>query len=400
MRIVASQTYVRARPNGDAPRLGVVVRGARFRYLGARTGSGCRGPWYKLAPTGYVCSEQARLVRGSPGGPRLSVPAGRRLPFRYVLVGPDGAGEYASVEDALADSPMWDLQPGFGRAVIRRLRREGEALWETRQGTFLLAADVFEVGGSRLRGRPVRGRRDLPVAIVFRRGVRAAWRPGLRRGRRLGRWSIWRVGRSLVLRGRGRWYELEGAGWVPDFGVRVARVSQPPAGLGPTERWVDVDLSQQVLVAYEGPRPVYVTLVSAGRQGRTPVGLFRVWAKLALADMERVGQDLEPEQEYSMRDVPWTMYFKGGYALHAAYWHDRFGMPHSHGCINLAPRDAKWLFEWSPPSLPPGWRARLPAPGEPSLVVRVRRGPLRGKESPCRCMPPSSLWPSRLVCMR
>jgi hypothetical protein len=66
------------------------------------------------------------------------------------------------------------------------------------------------------------------------------------------------------------------------------------------------------------------------------------------------------------------MYFNGDLALHGAYWHDRFGTRRSHGCVNLAPRDARWLFNWAPPGLPPGWSAVFPTREEPGLQVRVR----------------------------
>jgi hypothetical protein len=58
---------------------------------------------------------------------------------------------------------------------------------------------------------------------------------------------------------------------------------------------------------------------------------------------------------YSIDDVPWVMYFNGGYALHGAFWHDRFGAERSHGCVNLAPEDAKTVFNWTDPPLPPAW---------------------------------------------
>ena len=59
--------------------------------------------------------------------------------------------------------------------------------------------------------------------------------------------------------------------------------------------------------------------------------------------------------EFDLRDVPYVQYFTEGYALHAAYWHDSFGRPRSHGCINLSPLDARWLFHWTDPPLPEGW---------------------------------------------
>ena len=63
------------------------------------------------------------------------------------------------------------------------------------------------------------------------------------------------------------------------------------------------------------------------------------------------------DNEFELRDVPWVMYFKGGYALHGAYWHDDFGKVRSHGCINLAPIDARFVFWWSAPEVPEHWHA-------------------------------------------
>jgi hypothetical protein len=65
--------------------------------------------------------------------------------------------------------------------------------------------------------------------------------------------------------------------------------------------------------------------------------------------------DVASDGPYSIEDVPWVMYFQGSYALHAAFWHDAFGHMRSHGCVNMAPEDARTLFAWSDPPLPAGW---------------------------------------------
>ena len=67
----------------------------------------------------------------------------------------------------------------------------------------------------------------------------------------------------------------------------------------------------------------------------------------------------EVGDEFDLRDVPYVQYFTEGYALHAAYWHDGFGRPRSHGCINLSPIDAHWLFEWTDPPVPEAWHGGL-----------------------------------------
>ncbi|KYF58656.1 hypothetical protein BE04_22410 [Sorangium cellulosum] len=129
-------------------------------------------------------------------------------------------------------------------------------------------------------------------------------------------------------------------------------------------KWIDVSINQQSLVAYEGARPVYVTLVSTGADGlgdpettrSTIQGLFRIHTKHVTVTMDG---DEEEEDPFDFRDVPFVQYFTGGFAFHAAYWHDDFGTARSHGCVNLSPLDAAWLFEWTTPEVPADWHGAL-----------------------------------------
>jgi lipoprotein-anchoring transpeptidase ErfK/SrfK len=106
------------------------------------------------------------------------------------------------------------------------------------------------------------------------------------------------------------------------------------------ERWIDVDLSEQRLTAYEGNTPVHSFLVSTGLPATpTPVGQFRIWIKLRTDDM--AGAD------YYIEDVPFVMYFHEGYGLHGVTWHGNFGHPMSHGCVNLPTEEAEWLFDFA-----------------------------------------------------
>jgi lipoprotein-anchoring transpeptidase ErfK/SrfK len=105
-------------------------------------------------------------------------------------------------------------------------------------------------------------------------------------------------------------------------------------------RWIDVDLSRQMVTAYEGTAPVRTVTVSTGLPHTpTPVGQFRIWVKFRYDDMVGPG--------YYLSDVPYTMYFHGGYGLHGTYWHNNFGHPMSHGCVNLPTPEAEWLFHWA-----------------------------------------------------
>jgi lipoprotein-anchoring transpeptidase ErfK/SrfK len=117
-----------------------------------------------------------------------------------------------------------------------------------------------------------------------------------------------------------------------------------PFGVTANEKWIDVDLSSQTLNAYEGNNLVYTTLISSGMtEFPTVTGMFRIWLRFEKQTMDgaRLGYD------YYLENVPYVMYFYEDYALHGAYWHNNFGVPMSHGCVNIAPTDAGWLYAWS-----------------------------------------------------
>ncbi|NJM70092.1 MAG: L,D-transpeptidase [Scytonema sp. RU_4_4] len=106
------------------------------------------------------------------------------------------------------------------------------------------------------------------------------------------------------------------------------------------QRWIQIDLSDQRLIAWNGNTPVYTVIVSTGKKSTpTPTGVFQIQSKHKSARMQ--GRD------YDIPNVPHTMYYSGSYAIHGAYWHKKFGTPVSHGCVNVAPKRARWLFNWA-----------------------------------------------------
>jgi LysM repeat protein len=121
--------------------------------------------------------------------------------------------------------------------------------------------------------------------------------------------------------------------------------SNPPApASAPSNasgKWIDVNLSTQTVTAFEGQTPVFTALASTGTW-RTPtvVGTFSIYVKYTSTRMRGPGYDLP--------NVPYTMYFYRGYGLHGTYWHNNFGTPMSHGCVNLSTPNAQWLFNWAP----------------------------------------------------
>lgn len=120
--------------------------------------------------------------------------------------------------------------------------------------------------------------------------------------------------------------------------AHIALVDHPR--VAPDQRWIDIDISEQTLRAYQGRELVGAFLVSTGTW-RTPTvtGQFEIYIKFRQDDMKGPG--------YYFEDVPYTMYFHKGYGIHGTYWHDNFGSPMSHGCVNMSIDDAAWLFDFA-----------------------------------------------------
>jgi lipoprotein-anchoring transpeptidase ErfK/SrfK len=115
--------------------------------------------------------------------------------------------------------------------------------------------------------------------------------------------------------------------------------AQPVVSYG--EKWIDIDLTNQMLYAYEGDTLLNSFLVSTGLPGTpTVTGTFRIYVKYLYAHMR--GDD------YDLANVPYTMYFFESYGIHGTYWHHNFGVPMSHGCVNMETSQAGWIYEWAP----------------------------------------------------
>ncbi len=185
--------------------------------------------------------------------------------------------------------------------------------------------------------------------------------------------------------------------------VRVDAASKRPADAAADEAWIEVNIAKQTMVFYRGLEPIYATLVSTGigyvddptTSHATPRGTYRVFSKhvsIKMSADEKPPKDEggQPERAYRIDDVPWVQYFEGGYAFHTAFWHDDFGQPRSHGCVNLSPRDALWLFEHTEPQVPSGWHgvyAGRAGAGRGTLIV-IRAGYDAASVAPTQPKPP------------
>lgn len=420
---IAKETWVFAEPRWRSRRIGYLRAGAIVERRPRPAGwASCPEGWYRIQPSGYVCvGATATLDTEHP----VVVASAKRptlfdLPYTYVIsrfpppplyarlptpqqerrVEPDLASNRRKLARLAKDPeyvappppapiPSWlgqnRLAPALANArrspdavVLGAARtRSGFALLETfehEQRRFGLTTELAlipidrtrVVRPSRFRGLALDDTVTLPVAFVrskhaFRYVPSGA---ALARGDKLGWREAVPLASGVRRVGGVRYLEAKDGTWLREDQVtRVDRYQHEPSWVAKGRKWIDVSILRQSLVAYEGSKPVYVTLVSTGADGlgdpkkthSTIQGAFLVHTKHVTVTMD--GD--EKNDEFDFRDVPFVQYFTEGFALHGAYWHDDFGTPRSHGCVNLAPLDAAWLFAWTDPPVPEGWHAAL-----------------------------------------
>jgi lipoprotein-anchoring transpeptidase ErfK/SrfK len=382
LRIERDGEVIRRAPDGNAPRRGTAARGARLPALEATQGPGCRSVWVRVEADAWVCGDDAPWSTEAPAGDALPrVPDGDVVPFQYAFATHAGVRTYRRLDDVAEDNWAEELERGMSVAVTGTDRTLGATYVRTASGRWVAMRDlawarpseragIFYDTGAATEGvgflrANTRAWPDAETALRGNAPARSTTALAHRDGVQI------REERTL----RGRRLVRVDAGWLPAAALLRPTTAPFPADLAPGERWVDIDRANQTLVAYEGRAPVFAALVSTGRAAaQTQAGEHRVWVKLAMTDMSNVNDTtLESATAlYTVARVPWVMFFHRDQALHAAFWHDSFGRARSHGCVNLAPRDARWLYDWAPPRLPPGWTGAFPTPAEPGMRVRVR----------------------------
>jgi lipoprotein-anchoring transpeptidase ErfK/SrfK len=135
------------------------------------------------------------------------------------------------------------------------------------------------------------------------------------------------------------------------------------------EKWIEVDLAKQLVTAWEGSNLVMQFPISSGKWAPTPEGTFNIWYKTRAQVMK--GGSKELNTYYYLPNVPSNMFFYKGYALHGAYWHNNFGHPMSHGCVNEPLANAKEIFDWAGPVVPEGKNWVKASPENPGTRVFV-----------------------------
>lgn len=184
-----------------------------------------------------------------------------------------------------------------------------------------------------------------------------------KKGYRLYYGSLHWVTRTVVTsKEKSAWYEIydretKQTFFVAHTDMRIIEnneLSLLSADVPQEEKLIHVDLYNQLVTAFEGEKLVFSSRCSSGGKGtRTPSGEFQTYHKAPSVHMNN--QDEDVKVHYDLPGVPWCAFFTGfGNAFHGTYWHNDYGRPRSHGCINLPSEDAKWIYRWCQPTVPIG----------------------------------------------
>ena len=380
---------VRLDPADDAKRIGTVAIDTRVAFQRTARGKGCEKSWVELVPHGWICGDHVVASTKPPYGDEVPhLDRGEIVPGTYGKVTAANSLTYILEKPSkkkkkdpdVKEPTMVEDKPVVGSLNVRRydeIEVAGKTYWKIAQkdNEYVLKSAITKhtpstFAGARLADDTGWG---MPFGFVWPRGggleaYTFAKSGGVGVDRQLAARTPVPV---LETSADGKWLRIAEAEWMAAADVKTFVPKPPPEHLLKDERWIDVDLDAQMLVAYEGTLPVYATLVSSGAKDTpTETGIYRMWMKESEADMK----GLNGEDPYSVATVPWTQFFspEKGLALHTAYWHDQFGHQRSHGCVNLAPRDARWLYFWSDPQVPPGWTMAAGVAEAPGSIVRIR----------------------------
>ncbi|HEX5099706.1 MAG TPA: L,D-transpeptidase family protein, partial [Polyangiaceae bacterium] len=409
---------VYSEPSRRAAKVGYLRLGARILRSPTPSGyDGCPQGWYSVTPYGFVCAGNAaskdvkqplaELARTRPDrtaplpyvygrSKPVPPPLYTALPLKADMLALEGAEPRnaagfldLSVRDtpeliaggralptpfgyarAEAPAPVRAL-PNSGFALLDVLEHEGRRFGMTTDLELVPLDRLTRVEPSAFHGIALDDEVGLPLVFVRARHA-ALYAGSAERGLRQVRALEYRE--AVPVSGRrvkidGLYYlETRCGEFLRDAElVKILAPHAPPPGVREGRTWVHVSILDQTLVAYVGARPVYATLVSTGAGGMgdpltthaTPRGDFLIHTKHVTATMN--GDELG--DEFDLRDVPYVEFFTQGYAFHAAYWHDAFGTARSHGCVNLSPRDARWLFHFTEPAVPQGWHGAFSREG-------------------------------------
>jgi len=277
------------------------------------------------------------------------------MPFNYAILSEDRTPVYASLEDAISGTnEIRYIEPGGLRYVsyVDSAETARGRFFKLHNSTWVRVSSRVSVprsypGGIELSRTPTNSFGwVVPFAPTLETKRHPGYNPDDNTGHILNQYQLVQVYETQEIDDT-EWYLVAPDEWIEGRYVgRVIPNETPPPGVE-NGRWIEVNLAEQTLAVYDQSKLIYATMIASGLDPFfTKPGLFQIERKLESTPMSG-SFEADRSDFYYLEDVPWTMYYDHARALHGAYWRTAFGFPQSHGCVNLSPSDAHWLFEWA-----------------------------------------------------
>ena len=310
-----------------------------------------------LGPSAYL----TRMASLGLTFPILPVPARAPdselsiIPYQYAVLGETATPVYPTLSDAVAGQNAFRvIEAGRLRYVsyIDYADTDNGRFFELRAGGWVRVSSRVSIphsypGGVEIVHTPYN---SFGWVLPFAPSIETRRTPGYAStdftGHLINQYELVQVYATTNADGV-EWYMVAPDEWLEGRMVgRVIPNVMPPEGVT-NGRWIEINLFEQTLAVYDNYQLVYATLIATGMEPYyTRPGLFPIYEKLETTDM--LGAfEADRSDFYYLEYVPWTMYYDRLRALHGAYWRTAFGFPQSHGCVNLSPIDAHWLFDWT-----------------------------------------------------
>jgi lipoprotein-anchoring transpeptidase ErfK/SrfK len=371
--VLRRDAHAYAEPDLKAEPLGKIIEGTRLPIGEAVDGDKKCKVWLAAAPRGWVCARHAKPSTKEPLAVVLPVvPDGWLVPQDYYSID-KGAARYATEDAVRAGTALPEPKTQSTYMVTKddtnTVDIDGVDYVKTSVG-LVASADLTKFRPSTFTGLDVVATPppSWPFAWVYADDRKKVTARAAADKKAAAAGTFEHRAIVPVLEEAGGFVRVADGQWIDRKSLRVVRTRPRPDVAGAHAKWIDLDRDEQVMIAYDGDQPVFVTLFSSGRRKKdTPPAIYRIRSKSSLTKMSAEERE---SSHYEVSEVPWATRFRSGLYFHAAYWHDRFGHVNSHGCVNLSALDAKWIYDWTEPVMPAGW-SEVEMPVEGSMVVRV-----------------------------
>lgn len=269
---------------------------------------------------------------------RINLPAHERAPI------------FASLDDAiLGEFPIGYIRAGNGLryvSYIQRTTHNGGSYVLLKSGGWMRASpatisSTFQ--GLRFRRTP---QGSIGWIIKDTKPRQAPSYQAPENDKLLPRESVVQI-YDVIQVGDTQWYMTGLNEWVDRYAIRQLVVkTTPPEGVD-NQRWIEINLYEQILSVYEDNQLLFATVIATGVEPYyTRPGLFKIYERKPIENMSGAFE-ADRSDYYHLEGVPWTMYYDKARALHGAYWRAWFGVPQSHGCVNLSVGDSRWVYDWA-----------------------------------------------------